>query len=167
LEVCKRGSDAIKFVLAAAEPERMRLQRAKDELIAKRDRIIATITTAYDGLERNARQWNLNEKAAAQREQDRINAANRAAAEQFNKGKRQEKRIPMPTPVHVAPSIPTVPGKRMVDHYRFEVLDAKKIKKEFFAIDDVKIGAKCRSDKNPKKSEQEIGPDGGIRVWVE
>lgn len=133
--------------MAAAEPERLRLQAALDELRDQRNKIVALITSQFSRLDGEARAWNINERNAAQAEQDKI-----------NKGKRIENRV------QVSPNLPSVPGQRVVPHYRYEVVDVTKIKREFMKPDDVKIGQKLRTDKDIKKSEREIG---GIRARLE
>lgn len=163
LEICKRAGDACKQVMLAAEPERLELRRRLDELLSQRDKVIVAIQSQVAQLEQTARTWNLNEKAAAKREQDRINEEARKAAEKANFGKRAANRVE-PVVVNVAPNIPTVPGKRIIERYRFELLDLSKVKREFLCLNETKVNMKLRTDKDAAKSEREIG---GIRVRIE
>ena len=64
----------------------------------------------------------------------------------------------------VQPSIPSVPGKRIVLHYRYVVTDISKMNRKYMKDDEVTINAKLRKDADIKKSEKEIG---GIKARVE
>lgn len=66
--------------------------------------------------------------------------------------------------VKVAPSVPKVAGIKARINYKFQVMNPGEVSTAFLCPDEVAIGAKVRSDKNPDKSMREIG---GIRVWTE
>jgi hypothetical protein len=147
LEVCKKSLDAQKMVMAAAEPRRLELRRQLDELLKQRDAIIVRLQSVVSQKEKEARDWNFAERKAAADEQAKI-----------NKGQRAENRV------SVAPNIPAVPGKRIIPHYRYKVLDLAKVKREYLIDNATKINEKLRKDANIQKSEKEIG---GVKVWIE
>jgi len=144
---------AVKFAtgpdIEIAKEVLRRLQEQEKALTAPADALL------FD-LERKRKEWANKEREAAAKEQERINEAARKEA-----AKNHEKR---PTPITVKPSIPTVPGLRNTVNYKFEVVDATKVRKDWLIPDLVAIGQKVRSDKDPEQSMKEIG---GIRAWKE
>ena len=64
----------------------------------------------------------------------------------------------------MAPSVPKVAGIKARVNFKFEIVNPGKVNAGFLKPDEVAIGAKVRSDKDPDKSMREIG---GIRVWTE
>lgn len=147
IEVCKKKDDAVKVVMAAAEPERLALRSRLEQLLADRNKVVEQITSVTAQIEKNAREWNIGEREAARKEQEKM-----------NKGQRPENRVV------VQPNLPSVPGKRIIMHYRYEVTDISKMKREYMRDNEVKINEKLRKDANIKKSEKEIG---GIKARVE
>ena len=147
LELAKRKDDAIKFVMAAAEPERLRLRSALEKLLGERDKIVAALQSTVNRLELEARAWNIKERQDAKAEQDKL-----------NKGQRAENRV------EVKPNLPSVPGKRIVLHYRCEVLDASKVKRDWMVPDVQAIERQARDDKDPAKTEKAVG---GVRIRIE
>lgn len=147
LEICKQSLDAQKMVMAAAEPRRLELRRQLDELLKQRDSIIVRLQSCVAQKEKEAREWHFAEKQAAADEEAKM-----------NRGQRIENRV------SVAPNIPSVPGKRVIPHYRYKVLDLSKMKREFMDDNTTKINEKLRKDADVKKSMREIG---GIQAWVE
>lgn len=93
-------------------------------------------------------------QAGASEEADKAAAA---AAED------EAKAAPSPT-VHVASSVPKVASIKGRVNQKFEVVDAKLIPHEWCKPDEVRIGEKIRSMKNPKLAMALIP---GIRVWEE
>ena len=163
LELCKQSDDAVKQVMAAAEPERLALRKKLEELLAARDKVVAQIVSVTDSLSKNARQWNIADNDARQREQNRINEEARQAAIKANRGKKPENRVAAPV-YKVTSDLPTVPGKRIVVHWRFEVIDPSKVKREYMSPDSVKINALIRQTQDIDNSQKIVG---GIRVWKE
>lgn len=147
LELAKRKDDAIKFVMAAAEPERLRLRSALEKLLGERDKIVAALQSTVNRLELEARAWNIKERQDAKAEQDKL-----------NKGQRAENRV------EVKPNLPSVPGKRIVLHYRCEVLDASKVKRDWMVPDVQAIERQACDDKDPAKTEKAVG---GVRIRIE
>lgn len=147
LELAKRKDDAIKFVMAAAEPERLRLRSALEKLLGERDKIVAALQSTVNRPELEARAWNIKERQDAKAEQDKL-----------NKGQRAENRV------EVKPNLPSVPGKRIVLHYRCEVLDASKVKRDWMVPDVQAIERQARDDKDPAKTEKAVG---GVRIRIE
>lgn len=147
LELAKRKDDAIKFVMAAAEPERLRLRSALEKLLGERDKIVAALQSTVNRPELEARAWNIKERQDAKAEQDKL-----------NKGQRTENRV------EVKPNLPSVPGKRIVLHYRCEVLDASKVKRDWMVPDVQAIERQARDDKDPAKTEKAVG---GVRIRIE
>jgi hypothetical protein len=143
----KQSSDTVKAIFAAAEPERIRLRAALDELLGQRDRMAAQFTSVTDWLDKEARKWAIQEQEAAKAEQDRL-----------NKGKRAEQRV------EVKPNVPTVPGTRLVIKYRCDVLDVSKVKREWMTPDIQAIQAEARKDQDPAKTEKKVG---GVRIRKE
>jgi chromosome segregation ATPase len=146
-EIVRQKNQEIKMVLALAEPELSALRRRLEDLRNERDKFAAEFETITSQLETQARQWNLTERQAALAEQ-----------KDMNYGKTTEKRIT------VAPNIPSVPGVRVVAKYRAEILDASKVKRAWLVPDLKAIEKKAREDKDPAKTEKEVG---GIRVRME
>jgi hypothetical protein len=144
--IVKRGDDAVKFIEAAAEPERIVLHGRYKEFLARRDEVIASVRTAYSSLAEKARQWNIAERQRAADEQAKL-----------NKGKKPENQVV------VAPAIPQA-AKGVIVHWRFEVVNAKKIKPQFMCPDEKAILKRIREIGDVKKAEAEIG---GIKVRME
>ena len=145
--VVKRGNDLINAIFAAAEPERLRLQGMLDALRDKRAMLVAQFANITGPLDTEVRAWSIREQEAAKKEQDKI-----------NKGKRAEDRI------IVKPNVPAVSGTRFVVHYRADVVNVSKVKREWMMPDLVSINAEARKDKDPQKTEAKVG---GIKVWKE
>lgn len=66
--------------------------------------------------------------------------------------------------IKVAPAIPKVAGIKARVNYKFEIVRPLEIGRAFLMPDPMAIGEKVRRDKNPEKSQMEIG---GIRVYTE
>lgn len=66
--------------------------------------------------------------------------------------------------VKVAPAVPKVSGIKARVNYKFEIVNPNEVDRAFLMPDSVAIGEKVRRDKNPEKSQMEIG---GIRVYTE
>jgi len=147
LEIVSSGRRDAKAIEALAEPERLRLAAALADLRAQRDKIIAEIEAVVGPIEDACRKWRLAEQEAAAREEARL-----------NKGKRPEARV------EVKPNTPPVPGARLVTRYRVEVVNARKVKREWLVPDLARIAEKARHDKDPALTEREVG---GIRVIKE
>jgi chromosome segregation ATPase len=163
LEICADGEADVKMIRAAAEPERLRLQRILDELRDQRNVVIKQIEDITSPLNRMARDWNINrERAEAKAEEDRV-----------NRGKKPEQRV------HVQPNIPTVPGKRIVLHYRAEVLNPsallnayvgargprKEFLRQFVTVDQQAIQKVFREEiKDPKEAAKVIP---GVKFTIE
>ena len=145
-EVVARARVKIKEIEAAAEPERLRLQNALNELRSQRNKLTALFETEIAAIDKQSREWNLNiESAAAKAEQDR-----------YNKGKRAEDRIT------VKPNIPAAPPSgRVIAHYEVEVVNISKVNRAFLMPNFVKMREQARDDKDPKATERKIG---GVRV---
>ena len=144
-EVVARGRNKIKEIEAAAEPERIRLQNALNELRAQRNKLTALFETEIAALDTQSRQWNIGEQEAAAKEQAEL-----------NKGQRAENRVT------VKPSIPSAPPSgRVIIHFDYEVTDFSKIKREFLIDNPQKIREQARKDRDPRKTEKTVG---GIRV---
>ena len=92
----------------------------------------------------------LLKEAEANEEADKANAA--AAAEEL-------KNAP-PPPVKVKPNIPTVAGVKSQLYWKFEIVDASKLPREFLMADEVKIGQYVRREKEKAQIP-------GVRVWNE
>jgi pyruvate/2-oxoglutarate dehydrogenase complex dihydrolipoamide acyltransferase (E2) component len=73
LEVVSRGKADIKSIMALAEPERVRLDKLKKDLLADRDQIVAQIEAVISPIERQARDWNILERQRAEAEERRLN----------------------------------------------------------------------------------------------
>ena len=73
-ELVKRGRDDIKAITAAAEPERLRLQKALKALRGQRDKMIAEFSAFIDPLDRKCRDYDIAEKEATERERRRLQA---------------------------------------------------------------------------------------------
>lgn len=147
MEVVRQGRDEIKMLMAIAEPEIVAARRRLEELRSQRDAFVAQFASAFAMNESQARTWNLNERNAALAEQ-----------KDMNYGKPAEKRVT------VQPNIPAVAGTRVIPHYRADILDASKVKRAYLMPDIKAIEKKAREDKDPAKTEKEVG---GIRVRME
>jgi len=66
--------------------------------------------------------------------------------------------------VKVKPSVPTVSGVRMTTNWKFSILDARKIPRQFLCPDLVAIGSEVRRIKNKEQAEKRIP---GVTVWSE
>lgn len=76
----------------------------------------------------------------------------------------EARNAPPPPPVKVEAAIPKVSGVKRRVNFKFEVVDASKVGRQWLMPDEVAIGTKVRGDKDAAKSEREIG---GIRVIEE
>jgi hypothetical protein len=146
-EIVRQKNQEIKMVMALAEPELSALRNRLEELRGDRDKFLAQFESITSPLETQARQWNVNERQAALAEQ-----------KDLNHGQRQENRVT------VKPDIPSVAGVRVVAKYRADILDASKVKRAYLVPDIKAIEKKAREDKDPAKTEKEVG---GIRVRME
>lgn len=73
LELVSRGKADIKVITSLAEPERIRLDDLKKNLLADRNRIVGRIEAIISPLERQARDWNILERQRAEAEERRLN----------------------------------------------------------------------------------------------
>ena len=147
--VIAKARERVKEITALAEPERLRLQRALNELRTQRDKMIGEFEALIAPIDRQQREWTIAEQDAARAEQEKL-----------NKGQRAENRVV------VKPDTPSVSGARFVPHYDYEVADAKKIKRDYLVPNAVKIREEIRKAAkagNPKYAEKVVG---GIRVTV-
>jgi hypothetical protein len=147
MRLCKRVKDEMNAIIAAAEPERLRLQRLQEDLRTQVQEMCAEFWTPVDAIDKQTRDWNLAE-------QDKTAAEQKKA----NKGKRAENRI------EVKANVPKIPGTRFVPHYRWKLLEFSKVDRTFLMCDTKKISKQARDDQDPEKTERKVG---GIKVWRE
>lgn len=143
-ELVKKGRDDIKAIEAAAEPERLRIRKALDDLLAARNKMQQQFSAIIDPLDRKVRDWAIAEQEAAAKEEAKL-----------NKGKRAEDRV------EVKPNLTPVPGTRLVIRYKVEVINESKVKREWMTPNLPAIGKKAREDQDPELTMREVG---GIRV---
>lgn len=154
-ELSKKFSDISNMILAIVEPERLKRKQALDDLVHQRDEILAQFAGPQERLDVSARNFDLEEKQAAAREQAKLNA----------KKKPDEQII-------VKPVSTTVPGgKRTVPHYRAKVVDRKKLNGKWLGprIKDewivTLVEEQARKDKDIAKTLATVGQ--GMKVWIE
>jgi hypothetical protein len=140
-------------VAAAKAAEEQRLERERQADIDRRahEREIEQLRKAGEINKREAERY--KREAAAEAEREKARAAEDAARRAAN-----------PEQVKVASSVPTVAGIRRRVNYNFTVTDPSAVRREYLTPDLAAIGRRVRSDKDPEKSEREIG---GIRVTAE
>jgi hypothetical protein len=217
-ELVKTGRAYIKDVGFKLDPGIDSARMHLDFLRSEKNKFVEPAKAVVAIAEGKAEAWKREERAAAQREQDRINAEakkvrdaeiekERLAAEakakedrehdvaqiraDLKKGKiskrEAEKRLKAagaieeaalagasaaadeakaapPPVVAVAPSVPKVAGIKGRVNFKFEVIDASKLPREYMKPDEVKIGEIVRRLKNVKTASALIP---GIRVWEE
>jgi hypothetical protein len=131
---------------------KLHLQRLQNDMKA----YTAPAEEINELVSRKAEDWKRAEREAAWREQEAINRKAREEQERIDAKAREEARakhakIPMPTPppppVTVVPSVPKVAGIKARVNWKFRIVDANKIPREYLMPDDVKIGQMVRATK--------------------
>ena len=107
--------------------------------------LLAPLQAVYEKVRQLRRAWEENERKEAEKE-----------ASKLSKKHGQE--------IDVKPSIPTVAGVQSRRNWKFNVKDAKKVKREWMMPDYGRIGQKVRELQDKEKAEKLIG---GIEVWSE
>jgi hypothetical protein len=153
---------------AQAEEDRINAERRKAAAEeAERERKAAEAKAEADRKERE-RMFREAQKAGeiGKREAERLKKA-ALAQEAIDKENARQAAIAAAANVQevkVQPAVPKVAGIKARVNYKFQVVNPGQVGAGFLCPDEVAIGAKVRSDKDPEKSMKEIG---GIRVWVE
>jgi len=145
----KRVNEQRRRVAAEQAEAQRRADEAQAKLLLKqRQKEIEQARKSGELKQREANR--LAKEAAEQAERDK------QAAREAEEAARQVKEV------KVKANIPKLAGTMGRTNFKFEVVDAALVKREWLTPDLVSIGAKVRADKNPEKSVAEIG---GIRVW--
>jgi hypothetical protein len=145
--VVRQSEQECKMIMVLAEPELAMLRGRLEKLRDQRNVLMAQFSGLTANFEQQARTWNFNERQAALAEQ-----------KDLNHGQRAENRV------IVKPNIPAVAGTRIVAKYRADILDASKVKRAYLVPDVKAIEKKARDDKDPAKTEKEVG---GVRIRME
>jgi hypothetical protein len=93
----------------------------------------------------------------------KIAAEEEAKAKAFAAEQAKQTAAAVPT-VKVEPNVPKVAGIKGRVNYRFEVVNASLIPRDYMKPDEVRIGELVRRIKDPEKAQQVIP---GIRCWTE
>lgn len=163
LAVVSKGKADIKAITALAEPERIRLQKAKEDLLAQRDRIIGQIEVVISPLEREARDWNNLERQRAEAEERRKNDERMRKAKEEAEAERKrveaaaaEERKARQAEIEAARKAGEM-GKREAERLKKEAVEAEARAKEQAAAD-----AKTQAEVAPIKVKPNTATAPGV-----
>lgn len=142
----------IKQKMDAAKKEVLNQEKAADQPLAEAEAYIKPLIAGYMAEQERLRleeEKHLREIARKEEEERQLQAAIQAEAE----GQKEEADAIISAPVQAAPvvvpkSIPKVAGVAMVKQWKFRVVDAAKVPRQYLMVDEQKIGAVVRALKD-------------------
>jgi hypothetical protein len=142
----------IKQKMDAAKKEVLDQEKAADKPLAEAEAYIKPLISGYLAEQekiRQAEEARLREIAKKEEEQRQLEAALAAEAE----GQTEEAEAIISAPVQAAPvvvpkTVPKVAGVSMTKHWKFNIVDAAKVPRQYLMVDEQKIGAVVRALKD-------------------
>ena len=156
------GYDSIITKAYAAHKEAVAKKKEADEPLAQAEAILKPQMIGYiNEQKRKAEEEERRQREEARKkaEQEQLEAAMQAEAE----GDKETAEAIIQEPVYIPPiqvkaEIPKVPGFSVREQWTFEIVDEKKIPREYLLVDEVSIGKVVRAMKDKTRIE-------GIRVY--